>query len=182
MSTTSQLSRLLQPILTRTAGGVVGLVDDLLRACRQYELQLDWRADRCRVRSFNGAWEELTDVSLRAAVFRAVLARVAVLCNQRAPNSVSPYGGRGELTTGENPPSAFTVTFTNTAAEQKLELLPVPAAPAAHQHTRQGTRRPCSRCGGTGKTSFSTVNPSCADNPSEHVHDCVTCGGTGYLE
>jgi hypothetical protein len=68
---------------------------------------------------------ELTEVPLARSVFRAILARVAVLCNERSPNSVSPYGGQGELLAGSNPAKLFRATFVNTADEQRLELMPV---------------------------------------------------------
>jgi hypothetical protein len=125
MSTASQASEVLRRTLLHPSRGVVGLVDDLLTVCREQGLQLDWQGNRCRVRSVGGDGEEVMDVPLRKSVFRAILARVAVLCNERAPNSVSPYGGRGELSAGTNPPAVFRVTFANTPAEQKLELLAV---------------------------------------------------------
>ena len=37
------------------------------------------------------------DVPLQKSVVRAALARVAVLCNERIPGSVSPFGGQGRL-------------------------------------------------------------------------------------
>ncbi|HUY35359.1 MAG TPA: hypothetical protein VMV69_21625 [Pirellulales bacterium] len=64
----------------------------------------------------------MIELPLRKSVFRAMLARMAVLCNERTPNSVSPYGGRGELTFGVNPTVVFRVIFANTGAEQKMEL------------------------------------------------------------
>src|SRR5208282_5382429 len=59
---------------------------------------------------------------LRKSVFRAILARVAVLCNERSPNSVSPYGGQGEVSVGADPAMTFRVEFANTPDEQRLEL------------------------------------------------------------
>jgi hypothetical protein len=53
------------------------------------------------------------------------LARVAVLCNQRTPNSVSPYGGQGELLIGPEPTTTMRVAFVNTPDEQSLELAPL---------------------------------------------------------
>src|ERR1700681_516582 len=103
MSTASPLSGVLQRALALPANGVIGLVDDLLLVCRDHDLQLDWQSNRCRVHHFEGAGEELFDVPLRKSVFRAILARLAILCNQRNPDSVSPYGGEGELSVGPNP-------------------------------------------------------------------------------
>ncbi len=123
MNTSSGFSVVLRHVLAHPQNGVAGLVDNLLAVCRAHGLQLDWQADRCRVCVRGGDWEELDDVPLRKSEFRAILARLAALCNERTPNSVSPYGGQGELAVGANPPAVFRVTFTNTPAEQKLELL-----------------------------------------------------------
>jgi len=116
-------SDILRRVLMYPTRGVAGLVDDLLTVCGEHGLQLDWRAERCRVCLPGGAWEEMIDVRLRKSVFRAILARIAALCNAQAPNSVSPYGGQGELSAGANPPVQFRVTFANTPAEQRLELM-----------------------------------------------------------
>ena len=46
---------------------------------------------------------DLTDVlelPFRKSVVRAALARIAVLCNEHTPHSVSPYGGQDELSVG----------------------------------------------------------------------------------
>ncbi|MCI0377982.1 MAG: hypothetical protein L0215_10270 [Gemmataceae bacterium] len=99
------------------------MVDELLQVCRQHGLQLDWQSDRCRVRSVGRDWEELLDEPLRKSVFRAILARVATLCNKQIPNSVSPYGGHGELSVGPKPAAVFRAEFVNTPIEQKLELI-----------------------------------------------------------
>lgn len=105
-----------------TRDGGVGLVDDLLGLCREQGLQLDWQADRCRVRPLGARPEESTEIPLPKSVFRAVLARIAALCNERAPGSVSPYGSEGELAVGTDPPTVFRVAFTNTPGEQRLEV------------------------------------------------------------
>jgi hypothetical protein len=64
-------------------------------------------------------------VPLRKSVVRAALARIAVLCNQLNPNSVSPYGGQGELLIGADSTTAMRVVFVNTPDEQSLELAPL---------------------------------------------------------
>ncbi len=122
MNTTAQLTEGLRGPFEHPIRGIVSLVDDLLRLCPEQGLRLDWQADRCRISYVTGNSEEATDVPLRKSVFRAILARIAVLCNERIPNSVSPYGGQGELSVGTNPPAKFRVAFTNTPSEQKLEL------------------------------------------------------------
>jgi hypothetical protein len=127
MATTSHFE-VVRRVLFQPTRAVTGLVDDLFTVCWGHGLQLDWQPDCYRVRSPGSDWEELTDVRLRKSVFRAILARVAVLCNARTPNSVSPYGGSGELSGGPNPPAVFKVTFVNTPVEQKLELMIEPEA------------------------------------------------------
>jgi hypothetical protein len=102
--------------------GVVGLVDDLLRICGDRGLRLDWHDGSCRIRSLGAAPEETTEVPLPKSVFRAVLARLAALCNDRGPGSISPYGGEGELTIGTDPAMVISVTFTNTPGEQRVQL------------------------------------------------------------
>src|SRR5438132_1432009 len=138
VDTSSYVSGALRRVLVHPTGGVAGLVDELLTLCQEHDLQLDWQADRCRVRSRKGDWEELIDVPVRKSVFRAILARMAALCNERTPNSVSPYGGQGEFSASTNSPAVFRVTFSNTPAEQRLELTtdqsPAAEAPQQHEH------------------------------------------------
>lgn len=124
MNATSELSGTLQRAFESPTRGVVGVVDDLLRVCPENGLQLDWQADGCRIRYLGNGAEELLIKTLGKSVFRAMLARVAALCNERSPDSVSPYGGQGELLVGTDPAAIFKVTFTNTSDEQKLELIP----------------------------------------------------------
>jgi len=122
MNNPSLSSELIRQLLRPTQRGVVGLVDDLLESCRAQELQLDWHADQCRVRASGLEPEEFIAVPLPKSVFRAVLARLATLCNERNPGSVSPYGGEGELTVGGDPATVCQVTFTNTPGVQSVRL------------------------------------------------------------
>jgi hypothetical protein len=123
MNTTLQLAEEFCTVLERPNRGVVGLVDDLLRLCPEQGLRLEWQGDRCRIRFLTGGSEEATDVPLRKSGFRSMLARIAALCNERTPNSVSPYGGQGELSVGASPPVVLRVSFANTPSEQRLELM-----------------------------------------------------------
>jgi hypothetical protein len=101
---------------------VVGLVEDLLDVCQDGGLQLDWHGGQCRILSVGSTPEEAIEVPLPKSVFRALLARLAALCNERTPGSVSPYGGHGELVIGTEPPRTYTVALTNTPDEQKVQL------------------------------------------------------------
>ena len=104
---------------------MLGLVDELLGVSRNHGLHLDWNADHCRVWFKEGDPPTSIEVPLRKSVVRAALAHVAVLCNQRNPNSVSPYGGKGELLVGSEPATPVRVAFVNTPDEQSLELTPL---------------------------------------------------------
>jgi hypothetical protein len=102
--------------------GVVGVVSELLALCSEQGLRLEWHAGHCRVCPLTNGQEVPTDVSLPRSAFRAILARVAALCNERSPGSVSPYGGEGEIGLGDDVPGLVQVRFTNTPAEQRLEM------------------------------------------------------------
>jgi hypothetical protein len=112
----------LQRAFEPTSHGVVGLVDNLLGLCREQELELDWQEDKCRVRPLAAGPRVSMEIPLQKSVFRAILARMASLCNERTPDSVSPYGGEGELSVNTSPPTLFRVAFTNTQSEQRLEI------------------------------------------------------------
>jgi hypothetical protein len=105
-----------------TPRGVVGLVDDLLGFCRDRQLRLSFQDGHCSVRPLGTNGDESIDIPLPKSVFRAVLARVAALCNERSPNAVTPYRGESELSLPSDPPANFRVAFTNTQGEQRLEV------------------------------------------------------------
>jgi hypothetical protein len=125
MSTPRPIPDVLRRLILRPERGVSGLVEDLLAVCREHNLQLRWQANRCHVRRLGGDQEELIDIPLRKSVFRAVLARVAALCNEQSTDSVSPYGGQGEIRVGDHPVTVFRVAFRNTPSELSLEGTPV---------------------------------------------------------
>jgi len=135
MSDPSPFLQLIRQVFRPTQHGVVGLVDDLLELCQEQGLQLDWHADQCRVRSIGVEPEESIEVPVPKSVFRAVLARLAALCNERNPRSVSPYGGEGELTVGVDPATVCRVAFTNTPGTQRVQLTRI------QQDDRAGERR-----------------------------------------
>ncbi len=126
MTATSNVSEAVRRVLAQPNGGVVGLVDDLLRVCWEYGLHLESQAGRCRIRSRDSDWEELANLPLRKSIFGAILARIAALCNAQTPGSASPYGGQDELSVGQPPAAMVRVAFVNTSAEQTLVLAPGP--------------------------------------------------------
>jgi hypothetical protein len=125
MNTASQVSGAIRCVFERPAQDVVGLVDDLLRLCPEKGLRLDWQRDHCHIRCLDGCSDETLDQPLRKSVFRAILARLASLCNEGSPTSVSPDGGQGKLSVQTDPPMILRVTFANTTDENWLELVPV---------------------------------------------------------
>jgi hypothetical protein len=114
----------LRQALSPAGRGVIGVVEEVLRLCREQGLRLDWHANLCCVRLLDSEPQGVTAIPLPKSVFRAMLARVAALCNENGRNSVSPYGGQGELTVDDDPTTVIRVAFTNTPDEQKLELTP----------------------------------------------------------
>jgi len=124
MKTTSELTEGLRSAFEHPDGGVVGTLNELLALCPEDGLQFDWQSGRCDIRSPAGDPNVLLDVPLSKSVFRALLARVAALCNERKAGSVSPYGGEGELASEADPSGIFQATFANTGDEQTLEIVP----------------------------------------------------------
>jgi len=122
MNTDVALADALAKAFEPPPSGFVGIVDNLLQLCRGGEMELAWRSNACHVRIRRGTAEETRDVPLRKGVLRAILARVAALCNERQPGSVSPYGGRGEIDLSPGQQAMFSANFVNTAAEQNLRL------------------------------------------------------------
>ena len=108
-----------------TDRGIVGLVDALLILSQDGGIQLEWRANTCRIRSLGAGQQDPTAIPLAQSVFRAILARIAELCNERSANSVSPYGGEGEVPLSTNPQFLLHVAFANTQNEQRLEVAPL---------------------------------------------------------
>jgi hypothetical protein len=119
MSATSTFLSAILCAVSQPTDGVVGVVDALLTHCRDLRVDLDWQGDRCRLRSAGGDWEPWLPIPMRKSGFRAMLARIAVLCNERHAGSVSPYGGAGEICLGEQ---CLQVAFTNTPDEQRLSV------------------------------------------------------------
>lgn len=111
--------------------GVVGLVDTLLNLCRLYQFRINFRDGRCSCRRLGADTQESFDIPLPKSVFRAALARIAAICNEQHPQSVTPYRGEGEIAvlrpispdSQKHPsPSTCYVSFTNTPSDQQFEM------------------------------------------------------------
>lgn len=127
MNTTSTFSDTLRGALLHPTNGIVGMVDGLLTLCRDRTLQFEWHGDVCRIVCLDSDSQEVIDVPLRLSVFRAILARVAALCNEQRSGSVTPYGGKCDLSIGSNPASILIlqIDFVNTAATQRVSISPL---------------------------------------------------------
>jgi hypothetical protein len=124
MNSKSPFSERLRGAFEPTESGVIGLVENLLDLSREQGLRFGWAGDQCHVRPLGPEPPETAEFPLPKSVFRAMLARLAALCNEHSPDSVSPYGGEGELPVGTNPRTLVRVAFTNTPGELGLELSP----------------------------------------------------------
>ncbi len=135
----------LQRAFRPTQRGVVGLTEQLLGACVGGDVEFERVGDRCVYRWTEGGHTQEAPVPFSPAAFRTILARVATLCNERSPGSVSPYGGEGKLVVGTA--EAF-VKFVNTAHAQKLEVKsdassnPVPQPEPAKEGTAIAGSKP----------------------------------------
>jgi hypothetical protein len=128
MNAPSEYLDMLRDAIAKPTNGFVGVVDDVTSLCREHQLQLDWCADQCKVRSVGTDQEDVIAVPLRKSVFRAILARVAFLCSELNPDSFSPYGGNGQLPAGANAKCFLQAVWVNTTQEQRLELMPLAVA------------------------------------------------------
>ncbi|MFO0928528.1 MAG: hypothetical protein U0736_16140, partial [Gemmataceae bacterium] len=122
MTLKTSLVQHIQDAFRLTDRGVIGIVDEVLALGRDHRLQLVWQSGRCRVQPLDGNGQDTIEVPLPKSVFRAILARLAAMCNERSPNAVSPYGGQGEIVIGGDPQAVVQVTFTNTGDEQRVVM------------------------------------------------------------
>ncbi len=122
--------------------GVLGMVDELLKLCHRQGIDLRWHDGRYHARSIGGGLEDPVELPISSSVLRAILARLAVLCNERNPGSVSPYGGHGELTIGADPAAVCRVTFTNTQDVQRLAIDANPKVRSCGRRATAGTPWP----------------------------------------
>ena len=119
MKTLPDVRERIEKAFEPTAQGAFDLVDQLLELACEYDLTFEWREARCRVHVCGGAAPDEFELPLPSSVFRATLARIAVLCNERAVDPVSPYGGEGQLAVGA---ALLNVEFANRPGEQRLKI------------------------------------------------------------
>ena len=149
MNKTSANAPSVRRVFDKGPRSVVDLVDDLLRCCVDGPLILEWRDDVCHATFPTNPVRSEEEIPLPKSVFRAILARIAALCNEHQANSVTPYGGNGELSVESSQtvikgtarlPSGTIATltlgeriskrsiqaaFANTTSETRLVLTPI---------------------------------------------------------
>ncbi len=125
MKTTVSAAEAVKHVLTSSTRSVVELVDDLLALCHSGRVHFQFESGRCFVARDCDSKSEEFNVPLSKSQFRAVLARIAVLCNEASSTSVSPYGGQEIIRLADNQRRAVRVTFANTPDSQSLDIRPV---------------------------------------------------------
>jgi hypothetical protein len=134
-------------ILEPLSGGVVALVDRLLEFCREHDIEMhrtdagvevhplvddyelptedyfarpttEWYRDRRHRQTL------VTMPEVMNRLFRTVLARLAKLCDDHGPKSVSPYNGTGhiEFIGADGVPTLFRVAFMNSPSDNSLQI------------------------------------------------------------
>ncbi len=121
MNLTSTPTDAIQDAL-RSNTGVVEFVDNLLCACARDGVHLRWETDGCHVWHRGNPKAKIETLQTKSQ-FRAVLARIAALCNeQKKSNSVSPYGGQAMLPVAADQEASLSIAFVNTPDTQFLEI------------------------------------------------------------
>jgi small subunit ribosomal protein S1 len=116
-----KLAESLRRAFENSEGGIITLVETILEHATAKGIRLDWRDEACQIRASNGNGPIELSVPFRKAVFRAILARIFALCNERDPGKISPYGGEADLENGAHS-RRFHAVFMNTPSEQYLEI------------------------------------------------------------
>ncbi len=116
------MTRKLRAILENPGDGIVAMVDSLLTNCADYRVEVEFREDIYQGEVLDARGRFTVESSIPKPVLRAIIARVAALCNEQTPHAVSPYGGEGELTVSAKPGALLKAVFVNTTDQQHLTL------------------------------------------------------------
>ncbi|HEX3314845.1 MAG TPA: hypothetical protein VHR72_08150 [Gemmataceae bacterium] len=130
MIDSKQFAERVKALMVPGPRGILDNVDDLVMLSRDLCLRLEQREGRIWIQPTGSDPGDAIELPWKR-YFRIVLARLHVLCNERVPDSVGPYGGTGELTVPGDPPMATRVVFVNTTGEQCVELTPLRVSAAA---------------------------------------------------
>ncbi len=132
-TTTSHANKFIQD--ASTSLGPVEIVDAFLQYCCETQLHLRWTTNLLRVRHTDGSVER-AEMVFPKSHFRAVLARLAVRCNELKPFSVSPFGGKAVLRLPQQK-TALRVLFANTPSHQFVDVRPAQIRQSQLQQVEQ---------------------------------------------
>ena len=129
-----------------SAKSVLELVNALIgHVPYKRDIELFWREGRCHIGYLEVDATHYVVVPMPKSVVRAVLARIAVLCAESSSNSVSPYGGRGEIQLDGRDSKSRRAEFINTPERQSLILgavRPTATANRSGASRKEWDRRP----------------------------------------
>jgi len=97
------------------------MADELIAASRDHSLRFEWKAGISTISVLDARSGETIQAAMPRSAARAILARIAVRCNEHVPQSVSPYGG--EAVIAEPRGTVVKVQIVNTADDQVATLL-----------------------------------------------------------
>lgn len=107
-------------------GGVLDLIGDMSAHLVENRLRIVWVPGVVTEYPLAGGEPRSFEFAFRNSIFRLVMARMGVLCGEKAKEDpIYPYRGRGEFTDPRWPHVRFRVEFTNTPADQRLDLTPI---------------------------------------------------------
>ena len=105
--------------------GFFDLVDDILAYVVENRARIVWVRELVTEFPLDGGTSRSLGFAYRNSVARAVIARLAALCEVAIGNPFHPYRGEGSFTDPRWPHVRFFVEFSNSSAELCLELTPV---------------------------------------------------------
>jgi hypothetical protein len=106
----------IEELFIRGPRPVVELVWDLLSAADAHGVRLGWDDGKCDISSVRTTGEHRS-VALPLSVFRAVLARLAALCERDSHDDFSPYRWEGKLVWDADSTRHFWIDVTNNHAQ-----------------------------------------------------------------
>jgi hypothetical protein len=122
MNSSQSVETSLKLAFSPTDHGIAGLTEQLLKVCAYADVTFERIGDICVCRWAEDSENHEIQAPWAPAAFRSILARIAALCNEHSPNSVTPYGGDGIVAVDGPPAMSMQVSFVNTADEQHLKL------------------------------------------------------------
>ncbi len=109
-------------VALRLAEGPAAIVEAILEMSSKAQFRIRLTPGRCQYRH-NGQTTQTTEIALPKTHLRAVLARLAVRCNELRPFCVTPYGGKTLLRLSPKK-TPIQLHFANTPDAQFVDVRP----------------------------------------------------------